>query len=126
YLSASRPWISMAIACRQVLADGTVLVPLRPIAEALGLSWPAQTRRLRRDEVLAAEVRSVAIMATEGYPREWLAIPLDLLPGWLFGLTTSKVRPELQQKITRDRRECFRVLWEAFKGDILPTGPGAT
>src|SRR4051794_19139173 len=87
-----------------LLADGTVLVPLRPIAEALGLSWPAQTRRLRRDEVLAAEVRSVAIMATEGYPREWLAIPLDLLPGWLFGLTTSKVRPELQEKITRYRR----------------------
>ncbi len=105
------------------LADETILVPVRPIVEALGLDWSAQSRRLRRDPILAEGLRSVAIMATEGYPREVLALPLDLLPGWLFGIQAARVKPALQEKITRYRRECYRVLWTAFKGDIQPTPP---
>jgi len=36
------------------------------------------------------------------------------------------VRSELVDKVDRYRADCFRVLWEAFKGDdapLLPTGP---
>ena len=39
--------------------------------------------------------------------------------GWLFGISTARVKPELQEKLKRYRRECFRVLWEAFKPHIL-------
>src|SRR5437870_891592 len=78
-----------------------VYVPLRPIVEYLGLTWPSQTLRLRRDPVLAAGSRIVFITKTN--PREpgnpnMLCLPLDLLPGWLFGITTSKVRPDLADK----------------------------
>ncbi|MEI6419547.1 MAG: phage antirepressor N-terminal domain-containing protein [Sphingomonadales bacterium] len=46
-------------------AAGVVRVALRPIVEAMGLDWSAQTRRLRRDQVLS---EGVAIMATpSGY-----------------------------------------------------------
>jgi hypothetical protein len=31
----------------------------------------------------------------------------------------ARVRPALQEKITRYRRECFRVLWRAFQADAL-------
>lgn len=55
-----------------------------------------------------------------------LCLPLDLLPGWLFGVTTSKVRPELADKIDRYRAECFRVLGQVFKGDVLPSPPAAS
>jgi len=30
------------------------------------------------------------------------------------------VKSEVKDKITRYRRECFRVLWEAFRPAILP------
>jgi antirepressor protein len=49
-----------------------------------------------------------------------LCLPIVLLPGWLFGITASRVRPDLHDKIVRYRRECFRVLWAAFKHEILP------
>jgi hypothetical protein len=42
-----------------------------------------------------------------------------MIPGFLFGTTTSKVRPELQEKILRYRRECYCRLWDAFKHEIL-------
>ena len=104
------------------LADGTVLVPLRPICEALGLNWSGQLQRTQRDEVLGDEL-SVCVIHTEPGPRPMQCLPLKHLPGWLFGISARRVRPELQDKILRYRRECFDVLWRAFAGEILPAAP---
>lgn len=104
--------------------EARIYIPLRPLTRFLGLNWSAQYRRVQRDEVLAPEVRGVAIMAApeEGGTQEMLCLPLDLLPGWLFGITTSKIAdPDLREKLTRYRRECYRRLWEAFAPSILPT-----
>jgi hypothetical protein len=104
------------------LADGTILVPLRPIVEALGLNWSGQFLRVRRDPVLA-EVLTVCVMQTVQGERELLAVPLKYLPGFLFGVSSSRVKPELRTKIQRYQADCYEVLWTAFKGDILPAAP---
>ena len=108
------------------LVEAEMYVPLRPIVEALGLSWGSQRNRVQRDEVLAHQVRQVTMAGADGRQRDLVCIPLDPLPGWLFGITTSRVRPELQAKLSRYRAECFRVLWNAFKQDILPTAQPAS
>jgi hypothetical protein len=97
-----------------------VYVSLRPICEHLGLSWSAQLQRIRRDEVLNESLISVFITNTEigqrgKGRRELISLPLKLLPGWLFGLEANRVKPELKEKIIRYRRECYDVLWRAFK-----------
>lgn len=107
-----------------VTADDEVYVPLRAIADFLGLDWSAQYRRIQRDDVLARRTRLVALRDTGGAQRPQTCLPLDLLPGWLFGITASRVRPELAPKLTRYREECFRVLWRAFQAD-LPQPPVA-
>src|SRR5215212_2777361 len=104
------------------LEDGTVWVPVRPICDALGLTWPSQFLRLNRDPVLATE-QGVIIMKSPGGAQPFVALPLKLLPGWLFGIQASRVKPELRAKILRYQRDCYEVLWNAFKGDILPTDP---
>jgi P22_AR N-terminal domain/ORF6C domain len=104
----------------QVGAEQQTYVPLRPICTYLGIDWSGQRQRLMRDEVLADEVRFVVITPTnpQGGDPELLCIPLDYLPGWLFGVSASRVRPDLKEKIILYRRECFRVLWEAFRPQI--------
>lgn len=105
-----------------VKGEARIYVPLRPLCDYLHLDWSSQRKRINRDEALRDEVQGVVIMTTpEGGRQEMLCLPLDLLPGWLFGLTTSKVKAEYHEKITRYRRECYRRLWEAFAPDILPT-----
>ena len=97
--------------------DGTPYVALRPITDYLGLAFSPQRRRVLRDEVLAARLRTILMTAADGRRREVLCLPLDLLPGWLFGVTPSQARPEVVDKLKRYRADCFRVLWEAFKGE---------
>ena len=96
-------------------------IPLRPLCDYLQLDWSSQRKRINRDEVLREEVKGVVIMTTPGGPQEMLCLPLDILPGWLFGITPGKITdPVLREKITRYRRECYRRLWDAFKHEILP------
>ena len=79
--------------------------------------------------MLSEALRGVRVTRTPGRgggTQELLCLPLDLLPGWLFGITTSRIKDEtLRQKITTYRRECYRVLWDAFKHEILPAAPPA-
>ncbi len=98
-----------------------IYVPLRPICDYLGLNWSGQLQRLRRDDILGEALRFVCVMHTnpQGGDPNVLCLPLEYLPGWLFGITTSRIRPELQPKVTQYRRECFRVLWRAFQTDAL-------
>ena len=108
-------------------ADEELYVPLRQLTDFLGLAADPQRRRVLRDEVLKERLRRVLITAADGKRYATLCLPLDLLPGWLFGITPTRVRPELRDKLNRYRAECFRVLWNAFKVDILPAAtPSAT
>jgi TolA-binding protein len=103
-----------------------IFVPIRPICEYLGVDPQAQTRRIRRDMVLSEHLQGVAIMATpsgnkrsSGGAQTALALPLEMLPGWLFGIDASRVKPELRDKVVRYQRECFRVLWKAFQSEAF-------
>jgi P22_AR N-terminal domain/ORF6C domain len=102
---------------------GEILVPLRPLTSFLGLDYSAQYRRVSRSEVMADSVRSVMMRSEDGSMRSQLCLPLDMLPGWLMGLDTNRIKPDLKEKLLRYQREAFKVLWNAFKGDIMPAVP---
>ena len=98
-------------------------VPLRPICDYLGLSWSGQFERIKRDEVLSEELRDVRVSRTpqEGGSQDMLCLPLEYLPGWLFGVSANRVKPDLRERIILYRRECYRTLWNVFKHDIMPS-----
>jgi len=105
----------------EIKGKGDVYVPLRPLCDYLGLDWSAQYRRSKRDEVLADELISVAMTTTEigrgKGRRDNLCLALKFLPGWLFGIDATRVKPELKEKIIRYRRECYDVLYKAFQAE---------
>jgi hypothetical protein len=53
-----------------------------------------------------------------------LCLPLDHLNGWLFGVDVARVRPELRERMSRYRAECFDVLARHF-GLSQPEGLAA-
>lgn len=100
-----------------------IFVPLRPICDALGLSWSGQRDRIARDAVLSEVVTGVRVTRTpdQGGSQEMLCIPLDYLNGWLFGISASRVKDEIRDRLIRYQRECYRVLADAFKRGELST-----
>lgn len=110
------------------LADGNVYVPIKPICDLLGVDWSSQRKRISRDSVLSSIVMSVVITTTDIDPAskrprtsEMLALPLDVLNGWLFGINAERVKPELRERIIRYQKECYKVLAEAFREGRLTT-----
>ena len=102
-----------------------IYVPLRPLCRNLGIQWSAQRKRLYRDPILA---KGVVMMDTPsaGGDQQTLALRLELLPGWLFGIETSRMDDEARkEKVDRYREECFRVLWQEFQSRIAPPSPAA-
>ena len=102
-----------------------IYVPVRPICEYLGLDWSSQRQRIDRDPVLS-EVRQGVVITTApsadgrgGGPQEMLCLPVQFLHGWLFGISASRIKPELQEKVIRYQRECYSVLWRSFQAQTM-------
>jgi len=110
----------------EINEERQAVIPLRQFCDYLGVDWSGQRQRLLRDEELAEEVVSVAVTSTQigkrgYYNRPVLCLPLDLLPGWLFGVTPSRVKPEYRERVRLYRKKCYRALWEAFqRGELFP------
>lgn len=86
-------------------------VPMKQIAENIGLAWHAQFERLQRNEVLSQGIRVIRIPSNGG-EQDAVCLPLHYLNGWLFGVKISKVKPELKEKLIRYQKECYEVLWD--------------
>lgn len=93
-----------------------VYVPVRPLVEYMGLSWPAQWERINRDAVLSQMVRGVRVTRTpeQGGSQVMLCLPLDYINGFLFGINANRVKPELRERLITYQRECYQVLAAAF------------
>lgn len=99
-----------------------VFVAVKPIADSLGLAWNAQLERLKRDPVLAEGMR-VTRIPSPGGGQDTTVLRLDLLQGWLFGIDASRVKPDVRERVTAYRRECFAVLHRHFYGERSAAAP---
>ncbi|HLZ56158.1 MAG TPA: phage antirepressor N-terminal domain-containing protein [Ktedonosporobacter sp.] len=121
----------LLVALVEMDGERQVYVPIRQFCEYLGLNWSAQYRRVERDEELRDTMVLVAITATQihargYYNRPVICLPLEMLPGFLFGVTPSRVKPEHQERVRLYRKKCYRALWEAFlRGELFTTEEAA-
>ena len=96
--------------------DDVIYTAVRPIVEALGLSWGSQQRKLENSK----EKFSCTHMKTtgnDGKTYEMLCMPLKKLNGWLFSINPEKVRADLREKVIQYQEECFEALYNYwFKG----------
>lgn len=106
-----------------ITVDGVHHVALRPICDALGIDWEAQRLRIRRHPVLNETACVTKAVAADGKEREVVALPLDKLNGWLFGVSVNRVKPELREKLISYQRECFEVLARHFMPAQRPHNP---
>jgi hypothetical protein len=102
-----------------------VRVPMKRFCETIGLPWDAQRQRIQRDEVLRQGASMMLAPSDRGL-QEQLTLPLDLIPGFLFGAEAKRYAPELRERVRLFRAECFRVLHDHFFGSPPSPAPART
>ena len=104
--------------------DGQIYVAIRQMCNALGIDYRSQLRRIQSDEdLLAGGYQRVVIMTTHRGRQRAGALRVDLVPVWLAGLDTARVREEVRDKLKEYKRNVARVLWEAFQEGRLTASP---
>lgn len=103
------------------IINGKPHVAVRPICDALGIDADSQLKRIKRHPVLN---KGSVITAAPSVGGEQLTVmlALDKLNGWLFGVSVSRVKPELRERLTQYQAECFDVLAQHF-GTTRPANP---
>ena len=108
----------------QLGEDGEIYVALRPIVEALGLSWGSQFNRIKRDAVLAKKIRTLSVFVTNtqgetgGQNRAVICLPRQYLSGFLFGISAGRIKDaRLRSKVVQFQEEAHLILDAAFTGD---------
>lgn len=97
--------------------EGQPFVPMKPVAEGMGLSWQGQHAKLSSGR-LASTIKEILMVAEDGKQREMTCLPLRKLPGWLMSIHPNKVRPELRDGIIAYQNECDDVLWSYWNDGI--------
>lgn len=103
-----------------LMIQGIPHVSLRHLCDVLGLNWSGQMQRIKRHPALNSTVCVTHTVAEDGKEREMVALPLDMLNGWLFGISPNRVRPELRGRLVDYQRECFQVLAAHFQQRATP------
>jgi hypothetical protein len=97
-------------------ADEQIYVVIRQMCNALGIDYRSQFRRIQGDKDLLADgYQRVVIMTTHRGRQKAGALRVDLVPVWLAGIDTSRVKEEIRDKLREYKRNVAKVLWEAFQ-----------
>lgn len=97
-----------------IIKDGKNFVVPKQICDNLGLDWSAQRQKIERDSVLSATMVMITTVAKDGKNRDMLALPLEYLNGWLFGIDDTRVKDIVKQKVIDYKKQCYIVLYEYF------------
>ena len=98
-----------------------ILIPIKPLCEALEIDPDAQRQKIREDEIL----NSVAVLSTatgaDNKQYEMLCLPLRYIYGWLFTINPKNVAPQAKDSVRRYRQECYDVLYNHFTASMQRT-----
>jgi hypothetical protein len=104
-----------------VVSNGCAYVAMKPITEAMGLSWPAQLEKIKEHPALSPTVAEIAIVAEDGRRRKMICLPESRLQFWMALIQTGKVRASLRDKIIKFQIEAADVLHRAFTLGVAET-----
>lgn len=97
-----------------ILKGDTILVPVRPICDALGVDFSSQRKKIFEDPILSTVMVEKITAGADGKQREMFCLPLEFVYGWLFTINPDKVKPEVAKQVITYKRECYHALYNYF------------
>ncbi len=96
-------------------------VAIKPMIEAMGLTWHGQFQRIKRHPVLNKGIRIIGIPSAGG-EQETVVMDLKMLPGMLIGISPNSIKNEkARNQVILYQEEAFDVLYNHFFGPFRPS-----
>jgi hypothetical protein len=92
----------------------TVLVPVKPICEALGIDAKSQRDSIQNHPILGSVGVQNPSTGSDGKTYEMLCLPLKYVFGWLFSIDARKVKPEASEAVIKYQEIVYNVLYDKF------------
>jgi hypothetical protein len=99
-----------------VEVSGQWWIAIKPIAEAIGLNAQSAQRGIKNDEILGEVCTDQYAPDAKNVLQPMFCVPIEYIQGWLFGIETGKVKPEIRPKLILFKKECYKVLFNHFYG----------
>jgi len=97
-----------------VIENGSKMIPVKPICEALGISHKPQIERLKEDPILSSVVTLSMTTGSDGKQYEMVTIPFKFVFEWLFRIDSRNVKEEAREAVLRYQVECYDALYNHF------------
>jgi hypothetical protein len=92
----------------------TILVPIKPVCEVLGIDHSAQVQTLKNHPILGSTMVESTTVAADGKDRNMLCLPLKYFFGWLFSIDARKVKPEASEAVIAYQEKVYDVIYDKF------------
>lgn len=92
----------------------TEWVVVRPVCEALGLSWSRQRKTVTEHPTYGSTVAEKATVARDGKERKMVCMPLEMARLWLGGIHPNNVAAAAKQPLITLQLELAKLVTEAL------------
>jgi len=101
--------------------EGTYWIALKPICEALEISWKNQHEKISNKEDVFNELSRVqGIVAADKKLRKMVCLPEQYIYGWIFSIQLSNTMSQ-QTRLNMKfyKKKCCDILYNHFHGTII-------
>lgn len=98
----------------EIVVTADMLVPIKPICEALGVAPNKQIEKIKGHPILGSVNTLRVSTGADGKQYEMACLPLEFVYGWLFTIHPDNVRTESRDRLIAYQRECYHALYEHF------------
>ena len=96
--------------------DGDTMVAVRPIAEAIGVDWGSQWRKIQKDPRFMCSL--MTSHDSTGRKQEMFCLPVKQLNGWLYGINANRVKVSIRPKLLAFQEECHMAIHHHMNGSV--------
>ena len=93
--------------------DGNALVAVTPICDAIGIQSARQRQKIESDPRFRSTHR---YSPSVGGPQDTLCIPASQVAGWLYGINSRKVSPEVAPLLLEFQQNVTQAIYAAVPG----------
>lgn len=98
--------------------NGSPIVPIKPICDALGIDYPGQFSKLKEDDFFSSTIGLSPMVGADGKNREMASLPLKYALLWLGSINPKNVAPEAKESVMRYKEACASALFDYFYGHV--------